>query len=78
MANYVKSEKGYEKVSVESKKIKDAYKKIKSSKKHPTSINLSPETVEDLKRLAAKKGIPYQSLMRMLVVEGLEKLKKAA
>ena len=58
--------------------IKDAYKKIKSAKKHPTSINLSPETVADLKRLAAKKGIPYQSLMRMLVLEGVEKLKKSA
>jgi len=35
-------------------------------------------TGEDLKRLAAQKGIPYQSLMRMLVVEGLEKIKKVA
>lgn len=59
MASYVKSEKGYEKISVESKKIKDAYRKIKSAKKHPTSINLTHDTVEDLKRLAAKKGIPY-------------------
>jgi predicted DNA binding CopG/RHH family protein len=39
---------------------------------------LSEETVADLKRLAAKKGIPYQTLMRMLVLEGVEKLKKAA
>jgi predicted DNA binding CopG/RHH family protein len=78
MANYVKNEPGYEKVSVDAKKIKAAYKKIKATKKHPTSINLSEETVADLKRLAAKKGLPYQSLMRMLVLEGIEKLKKVA
>ena len=32
----------------------------------------------DLKRLAAAKGVPYQALMRMLILEGIEKLKKAA
>jgi len=78
MPNYVKNESGYEKTSFDAKKIKSAYKKIKAAKKHPTSINLSEETVCDLKRLAAKKGIPYQSLMRMLVLEGIEKLKKAS
>lgn len=78
MANYLKSEKGYDQVSFEAKKIKDAYKKIKSSKKHPTSINLSPETVADLKKLASRRGVPYQTLMRMLVLEGIEKLKKVS
>jgi predicted DNA binding CopG/RHH family protein len=78
MKNYVKSEAGYEKVEFDVKKIKSAYKKIKATKKHPTSINLSEETVADLKRLAAQKGVPYQTLMRMLVLEGIEKLKKAA
>jgi predicted DNA binding CopG/RHH family protein len=78
MPSYVKSESGYEKISFEAKKIKSAYKKIKAARKHPTSINLSESTVLDLKRLAAKKGIPYQSLMRMLVLEGIEKLKKSA
>lgn len=78
MKNYVKNEPGYEKIEFDIKKIKSAYKKIKATKKHPTSINLSEETVSDLKRLAAKKGVPYQTLMRMLVLEGIEKLKKAA
>ena len=78
MPNYVKSEKGYEKgVSFDSKKIKAAYNKIKVAKKHPTSINLSVETVTELKGLAAKKGIPYQTLMRMLVLDGIARLKKA-
>jgi predicted DNA binding CopG/RHH family protein len=78
MSNYVKSEKGYQTVTFETKKIKSAYKKLKKAPKHPTSINLSEETVADLKRLAAAKGVPYQTLMRMLVLEGIEKLKKAA
>ena len=78
MSNSVKSEKGYQNVTFESKKIKSAYKKLKASSKHPTSINLSEETVADLKKLASSRGIPYQTLMRMLVLEGIEKLKKAA
>ena len=79
MPNYVKNEKGYEKSSsFDSKKIKAAYKKIKIAKKHPTSINLSVETVAELKALATKKGLPYQTLMRMLVLDGIARLKKAA
>lgn len=74
MKNYVKSEKGYEKITFEAKKVKSAYKKLKASRKHPTSINLSEETVAELKKLASVKGIPYQTLMRMLVLEGIEKL----
>ena len=76
MKNYVKNEKGYEKVTFETKKIKLAYKKLKSSRKHPTSINLSEETVAELKKLASAKGVPYQTLMRMLVLEGIEKLNR--
>ncbi|MEZ4814429.1 MAG: hypothetical protein R3A80_04380 [Bdellovibrionota bacterium] len=78
MKNYVKSEKGYEKISFDTKKVKAAYKKLKSSKKFPTSINLPQETVAELKSVAAKKGLPYQTLMRTLVIEGLERMKKAA
>jgi predicted DNA binding CopG/RHH family protein len=78
MPNYVKSKKGYQKVTFEAKKITSAYKKLKSKKKHPTSINLSEETVVELKQLAVKKGMPYQTLMRMLVVEGVERLRRVA
>ena len=57
---------------------KEAYSKRKTAKKFPTSISLAEDVVADLKSIASKKGIPYQTLMRMLIVEGLEKLKKAA
>jgi len=44
----------------------------------PTSVSLSPETVIELKKLAAKKGIPYQVLMRSFIIEGVEKMKKSS
>lgn len=78
MSNSVKNEKGYSKVKFDAKAIKEAYSNRKTAKKFPTSISLGEEVVADLKGIAAKKGIPYQTLMRMLIIEGLEKLKKAA
>jgi predicted DNA binding CopG/RHH family protein len=78
MPNYVKNEKGYAKVKFNAKAIKEAYAKTKSAKKFPTSINLPEEVVAQLKAVALKMGIPYQTIMRKLIVEGLEKLKNAA
>ena len=40
--------------------------------------SLPEDAVAELKVIAAKKGLPYQTLMRMLIVEGLEKLRKSA
>jgi len=47
-------------------------------KKSPTSVALDPETIIELKKMAEKKGIPYQVLMRSFIVEGLERAKKLA
>ena len=77
MPNYVKNEKGYGKVKFNAKAIKDAYSKAKTKKKHPTSVNLPEEVVTELKALALKMDVPYQTLMRRLIVEGLEKLRIA-
>lgn len=78
MPNYVKNEKGYGKVKFNAKAIKEAYAKSKNTKKFPTSINLPEEVVAELKAIALKMGVPYQTIMRKLIVEGLEKLKDAA
>jgi predicted DNA binding CopG/RHH family protein len=78
MQNYVKNEIKIEEVEVDENAIKRAYRDLKKSKKQPTSINLPENVVVELKDFAHKKGIPYQTLMRMLVVEGLERLKKSA
>jgi len=77
MPNYVKNEKGYSKTKFNAKAIKDAYSKAKTKKKHPTSVNLPEEVVTELKALALKMDVPYQTLMRRLIVEGLEKLRIA-
>ncbi|MGK5081884.1 hypothetical protein WDW37_01170 [Bdellovibrionota bacterium FG-1] len=78
MPNYVKNEKGYSKVSFNAKTIKKAYSKHKTAKKYPTSVNLPEDVITELKAIALKMGIPYQTIMRKLIVEGLEGLKKAA
>ena len=80
MKTYVKNEKGkaYETIEIDEKAIKRAYNDQKKAKKHPTSISLPEGVVIELKDAAQKKGIPYQTLMRMLIVEGLAKLRKSA
>lgn len=78
MPNYVKNKKGYSKVEFNAKEVKKAYDKRKKAKKFPTSISLPDEVVVELKAIANDKGVPYQTLMRMLIIEGLEKLKKSA
>ncbi len=78
MPSYVKNEKGYSKVQFNARAIKEAYSKSKSAKKHPTSVNLPEDVIAALKALALEMGVPYQTIMRKLIIEGLDKLKKAA
>jgi predicted DNA binding CopG/RHH family protein len=42
----------------------------------PTSVALDPRFVADLKKEAKARGIPYQVLMRMFIIEGFERMKK--
>ncbi len=82
MSKFVKNEKGYEKsFSADWNAVKEGLKKVRgkknASKKIPTSIALDPEFLEELKHEAHERSIPYQILMRMLLVEGFKKLKKA-
>ena len=60
------------------KKVALSARKLLKTKKKPTSIALEDETIEELKELAAVKGIPYQVLMRSFILDGLRKSKKAA
>lgn len=71
---FVKSEKGYDAVSgFEKAKILAAAKRLKKRRKLPTSIALEEDTIKDLKTLAEWRGVPYQVLMRMFIVDGLHK-----
>lgn len=71
---YVRSEKIYAAASVfEGKKILAAAKRLKNKRKLPTSIALEEGTISELKTLAEWRGVPYQVLMRMFILDGLRK-----
>ncbi len=83
MSRYVKSEKGYEKsFKADWKAIKKGLKKVRAEvgepRKVPTSVALDPRLVAELKKEAKSRGIPYQILMRMFIIEGFKRLKKSA
>lgn len=77
--SYVKSSKEYdEEVELDSKKILEAMKRYKNAKKKPTSVALDQATIDTLKEIAEAHGIPYQVLIRVFILDGIEKIKKAS
>jgi predicted DNA binding CopG/RHH family protein len=74
----VKSEKLYAATSgFEKEKILEAAKRLKKKRKLPTSIALEETTIKELKALAEWRGVPYQVLMRMFILDGLRHSQKA-
>ena len=78
MTHYVKSESQYEKVSYNRNKVRQAARGLKRSRKQPTSVALDPAVIRRLRKEAEARDVPYQVLMRMLIVQGLRKLEKAS
>lgn len=76
MSRYVKNESEYKKVGFESARIKAAMKRARTSRKKPTSVALDPHLIEELKAEAEARGVPYQVLMRMFIVEGFKRLRR--
>lgn len=77
--SYVKSRKEYEgPFELDAEKILVAMKRFKNAPKKPTSVALDEITITELKRAAEKQGIPYQVLIRVFILDGLERIKKAA
>lgn len=77
--SYVKSHKEYEApFELEADKILAAMRRFKNSPKKPTSVALDELTIDELKRVANKQGIPYQVLIRVFILDGLERIKKAS
>lgn len=69
---YAKSLKEYNAASqFEEKKLLEAARRLKKRRKLPTSVALEEETIHALKKLAQWRGVPYQILMRMFILEGL-------
>ena len=76
---YVKSDPEYKAASqFEQKKILAAAKRLKKGRKLPTSVALDERTVQELKTLAEWRGVPYQVLMRMFILEGLHRSQAGA
>ena len=77
MPRYVKNEPGYARTDFEAGKIRLAVRRARGKRKKPTSVALDPGFVDELKREAQARGVPYQVLMRMFIVEGFKRLKQA-
>jgi len=79
MMNYVKNEKGYEHaIEADWAAIKSGLKKVHSAagvpRKVPTSVALDPAFLADIKKEASIRGVPFQVLMRIFIMEGFQKL----
>ncbi len=77
MKKSVKRLKAYDRIDFDSKEIIAGLSRLKGARRKPTSIALEEEMLKELKEIAANKGIPYQVLMRLLIADGLKKLKAA-
>ena len=78
MPRYVKNESDYGRSEFDGKKIRNAMRRAKGSRKQPTSVALDPGLIEELKTQAKARGVPYQVLMRMFIIEGFKRLKRAS
>ena len=68
----------YDRIEFDPKAIIAGMNRLKGSRRKPTSVALEEELIEELKSLADKGGVPYQVLMRLLIADGIKRLKKAA
>lgn len=79
MKRYTKYDKAYDKIEFNVQKVRDGNKQARETakkRKVPTSIALDPDFVSELKEAAGSKGIPYQVLMRMFILDGFKKFKQ--
>ena len=75
MKKYVKRLKTYDKIDFDPEEIVAGMRRLKGERRKPTSIALEESILLDLKTIADKKGIPYQVLMRLLIADGVKRLK---
>ncbi|MBN8538093.1 MAG: hypothetical protein J0M15_13650 [Deltaproteobacteria bacterium] len=77
MKKSVRRLKIYDRIQFDTKEVLAGLSRLKGARRKPTSIALEEEMLRELKEIAASKGIPYQVLMRLLISDGLKKLKAA-
>lgn len=71
----VKRLKMYDKIEFDAEEIIEGMSRLKGARRKPTSIALEQVLLDDLKKVAAKMGIPYQVLMRLFITDGLRRMK---
>jgi predicted DNA binding CopG/RHH family protein len=78
MKKYAKRLKEYDKIGFDPKEIIEGMSRLKGARRKPTSVALEDELLKELKGLAQKQGVPYQVLMRLLIADGVKRLKEVA
>ncbi len=67
----------YDKIDFDPKEIIASMSRLKGARRKPTSVALEEELLDELKSLADRRGVPYQVLMRLLITDGIKRLKVA-
>ena len=75
MKKYAKRLKQYDKIEFNLKEVVEGMSRLKGARRKPTSIALEDEVIKELKSLAQHRGMPYQVLMRLLIADGIRRLK---
>lgn len=77
MKKYVKRLKAYDNITFDTDAIIAGMSRLKGTRRKPTSVALEKELLDELKSLADKRGVPYQVFMRLLIADGIKRLKAA-
>ncbi|MBI4412468.1 MAG: ribbon-helix-helix protein, CopG family [Deltaproteobacteria bacterium] len=77
MKTYAKRLKAYDNITFNTDAIIAGMSRLKGSRRKPTSVALEEDLLDELKSLANKRGVPYQVLMRLLIADGIKRLKAA-
>lgn len=77
MKKYAKKLKAYDQIEFDPKEIIAGMSRLKGARRKPTSVALEEDLIDELKSLADKRGVPYQVLMRLLIADGVKRLKTA-
>ena len=78
MKKSAKRLKEYETIEFDAREIIEGMSRLKGARRKPTSVALEEELIKELKSVAEKRGVPYQVLMRLLIADGLKRLKDVA
>jgi predicted DNA binding CopG/RHH family protein len=78
MKKYAKKLKEYDEIDFDPKEIIQGMSRLKGARRKATSVALEEDLIKELKDEAESRGIPYQVLIRLLIADGLKRLKKAA